>query len=321
MKLQLSLIVCLLWAAVPCFAQQSTHSAAQPPRVVELPQTTTWKFGIRLSGSGQTDRIQVTLPVPVNWPEQNIRIVSIDATDNVSGEKIKELGSDASQLYFKVQRLAAGETAEASVTIEIEKLESIAPENTSVFRFARSPRGTLRKYLTPSPFIESNDRRIKELAESLPVDPDASAWDQVKSIYEWVRENIEYKFDTEIRSCLTALETGHGDCEEMSSLFIALCRARGIPARAVWIPAHTYPEFYLEDAEGNGHWFPCQCAGTYAFGHMPEAKPVLQKGDKFRVTNHRELLRYIQPTLKAYGDDPHWEWIMQQVENEVADRE
>ncbi len=319
MRFIAALPCCLILALPHCCVAQEEHSAAQAPRVVELPQTTTWKFGVRLTGSGQTDRIQVTLPVPVAWPEQNIRIVSIDSTDNVSGAKIKALGNDASQLFFKVRSLGSGETAEASVTVEIEKLESVAPEDTSGLRFAAAPKGSLRKYLTPSPFIESNDRRIKELAASLPVDTDAPAWDQVKSIYEWVRENIEYEFDTEIRSCLTALDAGSGDCEEMSSLFIALCRARGIPARAVWIPEHTYPEFYLEDAEGNGHWFPCQCAGTYAFGHMPEAKPVLQKGDKFRVTGHREPLRYIQPTLKAYGDNPRWEWLVQQVPSEEAD--
>ena len=42
-----------------------------------------------------------------------------------------------------------------------------------------------------------------------------------------------------------ALRDGTGDCEELSSLFIALCRAHGIPARTVWVPDHCYPEFYL----------------------------------------------------------------------------
>ncbi|MGI9517218.1 MAG: hypothetical protein ACR2NP_09240, partial [Pirellulaceae bacterium] len=202
MKFSIPLLCCIFFLFTPLgTAQESSHSAAQAPRVVELPQTTTWKFGVRITGSGQTDRIQVTLPVPVAWPEQTIRIVSIDSTDNVTGAKLKELGDDASQLYFKVRRLVAGETAEATVTVEIEKLESVAPEDTSGFRFAAAPRGQLRKYLTPSPFIESNDRRIKDLAASLPLDAEAPAWDQVKTIYEWVRENIEYEFDTEIRSC------------------------------------------------------------------------------------------------------------------------
>ena len=80
------------------------------------------------------------------------------------------------------------------------------------------------------------------------------------------------------------LDDGVGDCEELSSLFIAICRAAGVPARAVWIPGHTYPEFYLVDEQGEGHWYPCQIAGAgHDFGRMPESKPILQKGDRFRI--------------------------------------
>ena len=114
-----------------------------------------------------------------------------------------------------------------------------------------------------------------------------------------MRENVEYKFDTQIHSCLDALDSGKGDCEELSSLFIAICRARDIPARAVWIPGHTYPEFYLLDENGNGQWFPCQAAGSRQFGEMNERRPVLQKGDRFKVSGQKELQRYAQPTLKC----------------------
>jgi hypothetical protein len=318
----------LLWLtltlnAVPpwCLAQETTAPATvQPPVVVRLPVTTTWKFGIRVTGTGETRNAQVTFPLPVDWPEQKIHVVSIDTTENVAAAKIRKLGSDASQMFFRIPRLQADEVAEVSVTMQIEKRESRAPADPSRFVFGDSRSRKLRGYLTPSPYIESNDDRIVELANGLPVNPDETAWQQVETIYRWVRENLEYRFDTEIRSCLEAVDTGHGDCEEMSSLFIALCRARGIPARAVWIPEHTYPEFYLEDADGNGHWFPCQAAGSYAFGHMPEARPILQKGDKFRVPGHSRPLRYIQPTMKAYGSTPRWAWLMTQAAAATTDQ-
>jgi hypothetical protein len=79
-----------------------------------------------------------------------------------------------------------------------------------------------------------------------------------------------------------ALTEGHGDCKEMTSLFIAFCRANDIPARTVHVQGHAYPEFYLLDKEGTGHWFPCQAAGTRAFGGIPEVRPILEKGDNFR---------------------------------------
>lgn len=311
------ILVATLFTSVGIHAQEEapSHSAAQLPTVVELPAKTVWKFGIKMTGTGQTRNVQVTFPLPVDWQDQNIKVLAVNGTENTKSGRIKKLGPDASQFFFKVPELTVGEVAEATVTIEIEKLASEPPANPDGFVFSKKNSRKLRNYLTPSPFIESNDVRIKDIAEKIQIDDSLSAWEQVEVIYRWVRENIEYEFDTEIRSCLQALDAGHGDCEELSSLFIALCRARGIPARAVWIPEHTYPEFYLEDLEGTGHWFPCQAAGTYAFGYMPEARPILQKGDKFKVKGHPRPLRYIQPTMQAYGDAPQWEWLMTQVEN------
>ena len=97
-----------------------------------------------------------------------------------------------------------------------------------------------------------------------------------------------------------------GDCEELTSLFVAMCRANGIPARSVWIPGHCYPEFYLEDDEGAGHWIPCQAAGTRAFGSMPDYRLVLQKGDNFKVPEHRKTQRYMAEFLrvKSAGGSP-----------------
>jgi hypothetical protein len=45
---------------------------------------------------------------------------------------------------------------------------------------------------------------------------------------------------------------------------------------------------------------------------MPECKPILQKGDKFKVPGYREPMRYNQPTLKARNaaSDPQVTWIM-----------
>ena len=89
--------------------------------------------------------------------------------------------------------------------------------------------------------------------------PDGS-W-QVEAIYDYVLDHVEYVEGPD-KSALEALHDKQADCQGRSMLFIALCRARKVPARAVWVPDHTYPEFYLEDANGKGHWYPCQAAGA-----------------------------------------------------------
>ena len=274
-----------------------------------------WKFGIRITANGGARGITATFPIPIEWPEQTVVELAQDHTDHVNRMSVKRLTNEVNQMVVKVNRLNDGEVAEATVTVRVSKKGIAAPEDPSTYRIAKKVPSSLRKYLQPSPYIESKNRVVKAAAESIKFDDGISDWDKIETIYQWVRDNVEYKFDTQIHSCMDALESGHGDCEELSSLFIAICRINKIPARAVWIPGHTYPEFYMEDAEGNGHWIPCQAAGSYAFGSMREFKPILQKGDKFRVPGNGEPTRYVQPTLvaKEVAGAPTLEWISEQV--------
>jgi hypothetical protein len=155
----------------------------------------------------------------------------------------------------------------------------------------------MRLFLGRSPYIDTRNRRIRSLALQLVKDKE-SAWDKVECLYDWVRDNVEYR-DGPLKGATAALQDGYGDCEELSSLFIAMCRVNQIPARTVWVPGHCYPEFYLEDPQGTGHWIPCQAAGTRDFGSMPDHRPILQKGDNFQVPEKREAQRYVAEFLKV----------------------
>ena len=276
-------------------AQLDSDSA---PRYSE-PEKVYYEIGLKITSNGKATGVIGTVPIPINWPEQHVTIVKENKTENLRKFNYKDLTKETRQLILRANRLSAGETAQGSVVLLIEKRELIAPKNVEKLVLAKKIPGKVKTYLKPSPYIESKHKRIKKIAKTVAIDSELAAWEQVEAIYKWVRENIRYEFDTQIHSCLEALDSGHGDCEELSSLFIAICRAKGIPARAVWIPSHTYPEFYLHDESGKGHWFPCQAAGTYEFGAMTELKPVLQKGDRFKVPGSREMLRYVRPTLVA----------------------
>lgn len=282
-----------------------------------------WKFGIRVTANGAARGITATFPIPIDWPEQTVVEVAQDQTEQVNRMSVKRLTNEVNQMVVRINQLNDGEVAEATITVRVSKKAIEAPEDPSTYRFASKVPSSLRKYLQPSPYIESKNRVVKAAAESIEFPEDISDWDKVELIYQWVRNNVEYKFDTQIHSCMDALESGHGDCEELSSLFIAICRINKIPARAVWIPGHTYPEFYMEDADGNGHWIPCQAAGTYSFGSMREFKPILQKGDKFRVPGNAEPTRYVQPTLvaKEVVGAPTLEWISEPAVDEIQSDE
>ena len=69
------------------------------------------------------------------------------------------------------------------------------------------------------------------------------------------------------------------------------------------------------DADGKGHWIPCQAAGTRDFGNMPDHRPIMQKGDNFRVPEKRGPQRYVVDHLKitSAGGKPTVRFVREQV--------
>lgn len=281
-----------------------------------------WEFGLRITAKANLQGLTANAPIPLAFPEQEIIQEISNKSPGVDRIKITEPTAESRMMTFQIPRMSAGEVAEVSLRVEFQKRNIFPPSDKQRWqipdRTDRQKRD-LNRFLQPTPFIDSRHRRIVEIADEL-IDENMSAWEQVETNYRWVRENIQYEFDPEIRSCLEALDRGVGDCEEMSSIFIALCRAMQIPARAVLVPGHTYPEFYLIDSEGQGYWFPCQLAGSYQFGTMIESRPVVHKGDSFRLPGRRKPERYLKPTLieKSGTGMVELELIMRPFETESA---
>jgi hypothetical protein len=259
-----------------------------------------WQVGIRIRANGDCRGIYATAPIPTNWPEQRVEILEEDLSPEVRSLTYRTLENGVKQMIVTIPRLAAGKTAYALVTVEVRRKQILAPENVRLFAKPQKMPTAVRKFLTSSLYIETRNREIKLLARRLLRDlPETTPiWDQVAVMYDWVRDNIEYE-NGKLKGAAAALKDKTGDCEELTSLFIALCRINGIPARTVWVPNHCYPEFYLQDDYGNGYWIPCQAAGTRDFGSMPDTRPVLQKGDNFKVPEFREKKRYVAEYLRT----------------------
>lgn len=290
-------------------------SAAEPRIRFGREQTKQFRAGFKIDASaGAVTGVVATWAVPMDWPEQTVKVVSETITPNCR-VTYRNLDGGVKQLVVNIPRLAKGETASVEQIYECTLREILPPESTSDFVIPTKTNKELAKLLLPSPYIESTSPEIKKLAPEV-IKGKETAWEKSEAILNWVRENVKYKFATDIKPAIAALKDGEGDCEELSSLFIALCRANKIPARAVWVPGHTYPEFYLEDAAGNGHWFPCQAAGnTKDFGQMYEDRPILQKGDNFKVPEEKTPQRYVKQFLKAANAqaDPKVQFIMERV--------
>lgn len=111
----------------------------------------------------------------------------------------------------------------------------------------------------PGPLYEYDQEAFARLA---PEFPPGDAARTARAVFDWVRQNVrDIGYDGTDRGALYALTEKKGDCTEFATLFTALCRRAGIPARTLGgyvisqntalDPAafHNWAEVYL-----NGAW-------------------------------------------------------------------
>ena len=271
-----------------------------------------YRVGVIVKAVGGPCRgLYATLPVPAAWPEQKVRIVEEQVSRGVRGPQFRPLADGVEQLVVSIPSITAGGKEHAIITYELERFAILPPAEPEGWRIPEKPDRALRIHLGASPYVETRDPKIVKFAKEAAGEHEG--WRRVEAIYDAVREKVEYR-NGDLKGARRALADGWGDCEELTCLFIAAARSQGIPARTVWVEGHCYPEFYLEDEQGNGCWHPCQAAGTRAFGSMPDQLPILQKGDSFRDPDRPgKQVRYVAEFLKgeavAGGGKPEVTWI------------
>lgn len=304
-----------LLAATAAAAEDSPSDAVISPYGPQLGPSTTqqYRLGMVISaGGGDCKGIIGSAPVPTDWPEQRVVEVATEFSSQVGGVDFRLIAGTVKQMVVSVPFIAAGEEVQALITYEITRCPLLPPDDPTLLEIPKKLPREVRSYLGPSPGIESRHAKIKSLAKEVMATKE-TAWERVEAVYDWVRDKVEYR-NGPFKGAAQALEDGYGDCEELTSLFIAMCRAQGVPARTVWVPGHCYPEFYLADAEGQGHWFPCQAAGSRSFGGIPEERPILQKGDNFTSPERpREKQRYLSEYLVGAGGKPKVKFIRELV--------
>lgn len=118
------------------------------------------------------------------------------------------------------------------------------------------------RYTQPEQLVESDAPEIVASARSI-TEGTSNIHDKVFKIYSFVTSHLHYSRQEYERGAVWALENGTGDCSEYSYLFVALCRATGIPARIQTgfgfrssdtkiVDGHIWAEYYLQ----NYGWVP-----------------------------------------------------------------
>lgn len=124
----------------------------------------------------------------------------------------------------------------------------------------------VNRFLVPAKHIESEDNKIRQLAEKIIKDK-GNDREKAKAIYDWVTENILYDYDKYLKhqegnydneyGALHTLKTKKGVCYDFATLTAALGRAAGLQTKVVKGQAsnayysgyHAWNEVYLQNEE------------------------------------------------------------------------
>ncbi len=198
-----------------------------------LPERKSVSFSYELDLPYRED-VRLWLPVPADTEYQRLTGLSFEGNYRRAGI-YRDPVFRAPILYAEFPK------GEGNKRMFVKMSVSFQPRRVTLIEGKRSIPAEIKRYLEPSEHIPTTGkvaeiaRRITEGKET----PIYRAW----AIYEWVVENT-YR-DPKVKGCgpgdvnsmLEVLERGGkigGKCADHSSIFVALCRASGIPAREIF---------------------------------------------------------------------------------------
>lgn len=184
-----------------------------------------YTLDITSSGSGNI-RLYWAVPEDTSYQE----VVSVSYNEEVEHYQLDDHGNLVA--YF-VLGFNPGETRELTLTCTVDSLYGVEASQSMSSTVYDAGSDIYTKYTRDDVGIEAADYRIVSKAAELTAgiyDPSEKA----RVIQEWVHDNVDWTgFSSSTRGAVWALENGVGDCTEFATLFIALCRASGVPARLV----------------------------------------------------------------------------------------
>ena len=116
----------------------------------------------------------------------------------------------------------------------------------------------LARWLAPEPLIQSHDPRIAAQARRI-IERERAPARVAELLTHWVHRTLRRATPppggASVPSAVKVLETARGDCNEATTLFVALARSTGLPARTVGgliylngrFYYHAWAEVYLND--------------------------------------------------------------------------
>ncbi|MHB8861669.1 MAG: hypothetical protein ACYC6N_04635, partial [Pirellulaceae bacterium] len=171
-----------------------TDANASGGPVLGAERTQRWKVGMTVVAQTPCADIFGTVPVPTNWPEQDVKEVEAQISDTIPRVQYRDLQGGVQQMLVAVPLLGAGEKAEALVTFEVTRRAIELPTDPAALQLPKKTPREVRKFLANSPLIDCRNRKIRDLAKEITADQEG-AWQKIEAIHQWVKDNVQHTND------------------------------------------------------------------------------------------------------------------------------
>lgn len=214
------------------------------------------------NGQFRLDSLEMWVPLPQEDARQSVE--SLKVQPRVATSRDANRLATIARLYRTRGLPGPGEAVTLEVAYQVV-LRTVVPDWTAIEPAAAQPYPNdrdFRLFTRPEKKIETRHPKIVEQAQHLrhrAAAPLAIA----RAAYDWVRGRTTYRQTDEFGGAACCLEKGHGECGDFSALFVALCRAAGVPARPVaglWANETNGWHCWAEILLPNGTWLPVDAA-------------------------------------------------------------
>ncbi len=244
--LNLTLILLLVSLLLPSYTYARTRKRKPRPPRLKNSNKVNLILSYDFSKTEKTEVIRFIIALPKTIPNRQ-RIYSIEYTPQPK-RVFSENGNDYAEFVFM------NPNEDFSILLDIKakllKYDLFTARRRQKTMLADDP--DPKEFLIHEKNIEKDNPLIRKIAHKIKNGDNLGA--TVKNISDFVIHYLKYVNDGECSGALYAVRSKKGQCCEYASLFVALCRAKDIPARTVSgyinypgiVPRHAWAEVYFD---------------------------------------------------------------------------
>lgn len=192
---------------------------------------------------GKVAKIWIPVPQSDINRSQTIAPSTIKYTaEHATEAKITTDSAGNKALYVMWDETVEPKDRTVDFSFEVIRRAIVRPKNMQALEKGTVDKKKMAKYLSETERSGSiTSGIVKETADKIVKDANAkTVYEKAHAVYNWVCENLRRDSSTpaigsgDVQYILRNTDKGIGKCTDVNSVFVALCRAAGVPARSVY---------------------------------------------------------------------------------------